>query len=150
MATVGSISRDLADPSLYVNREFSWLDFNARVLALAADHTQPLLERCKFLAIFSSNLDEFFMVRVAGVMDALDAGRPSSTPDQLPRDEVLAGIRERVLMLGGRLVVGNGPEGGARLVVQVPLAQPPVQAQDETDKELGEPLFEESRHGHLD
>ena len=99
MATVGSLPRDLSDPALYVNREFSWLDFNARVLALAADHSQPLLERCKFLAIFSSNLDEFFMVRVAGVMDALEAGRPSSTPDQLPRDEVLAGIRERVLEL---------------------------------------------------
>ncbi len=99
MATVGSIPRDLSDPALYVNREFSWLDFNARVLALAADHAQPLLERCKFLAIFSSNLDEFFMVRVAGVMDAIEAGRPSSTPDQLPRDAVLAGIRERVLEL---------------------------------------------------
>ena len=52
MATVGSISRDLSDPALYVNREFSWLDFNARVLSLAADPTQPLLERCRFLAIF--------------------------------------------------------------------------------------------------
>lgn len=99
MATLGTAPRDLSDPTLYVNREFSWLDFNARVLALAADRSQPLLERCKFLAIFSSNLDEFFMVRVAGVMDAIEAGRPSSTPDQLPREEVLAGIRERVLEL---------------------------------------------------
>ncbi len=99
MSTVGSIPRDLSDPALYVNREFSWLDFNARVLALAADQSQPLLERCKFLAIFSSNLDEFFMVRVAGVIDALEDGRPSSTPDQLPRDQVLSGIRERVLEL---------------------------------------------------
>ena len=99
MATTGITPRDLSDPVLYVNREFSWLDFNARVLSLAADPAQPLLERCKFLAIFSSNLDEFFMVRVAGVMDAIDAGRPSSTPDQLPREEVLAGIRERVLEL---------------------------------------------------
>jgi polyphosphate kinase len=82
-----------------VNREFSWLDFNARVLALAADPAEPLLERCKFLSIFSSNLDEFFMVRVAGVMDALDAGRPSSTPDRLSRRDVLTGIRERVLEL---------------------------------------------------
>ena len=53
--------------------------------ALAADPAQPLLERCKFLAIFSSNLDEFFMVRVAGVMDALEAGRPSSTPAPMSR-----------------------------------------------------------------
>jgi len=99
MATTGTTPRDLSDPALYVNREFSWLDFNARVLALAADPAQPLLERCKFLAIFSSNLDEFFMVRVASVIEALEAGRPSSTPDRLSREQVLAGIRERVLEL---------------------------------------------------
>ena len=99
MATTGERTRDLADPSLYINREFSWLDFNARVLALAADDAQPLLERCKFLSIFSSNLDEFFMVRVASTMDALEAGRASSTPDRLSREEVLSGIRERVLEL---------------------------------------------------
>ena len=99
MATTGTTPRDLSDPALYVNREFSWLDFNARVLALAADPSHPLLERCKFLAIFSSNLDEFFMVRVAGVIEALEAGRPSSTPDRLPREQVLEGVRERVLEL---------------------------------------------------
>lgn len=87
---------DLADPGLYINRELSWLDFNARVLSLASDPGVPLLERCKFLAIFSSNLDEFFMVRVAAVQDALEAGRLPSTPDQLPRDEVLDRVAERV------------------------------------------------------
>jgi polyphosphate kinase len=86
----------LLDPSLYVNRELSWLEFNARVLALSRDPSVPLLERCKFLAIFTSNLDEFFMVRVATVQDALEAGRPPSTPDQLPREEVLDRIAERV------------------------------------------------------
>ena len=97
--TSGTEPRDLTDPRLYVNRELSWLDFNSRVLELAEDESQPLLERAKFLAIFSSNLDEFFMVRVASVLDALEAGRPSSTPDQLPRDEVMARIRQRVLEL---------------------------------------------------
>ena len=87
---------DLADPEFYINRELSWLDFNARVLALAQDPGVPLLERCKFLAIFSSNLDEFFMVRVAAVQDALEAGRLPSTPDQLPREKVLDSVAARV------------------------------------------------------
>ncbi len=65
---------DLADPSLYFNRELSWLDFNERVLQLAEDDRQPLLERLKFCAIYSSNLDEFFMVRVAGLQENVDAG----------------------------------------------------------------------------
>ena len=75
---------DLSDPGLYINRELSWLDFNERVLALAREPRVPLLERCKFLAIFSSNLDEFFMVRVAAVQDALEAGRRPSTRTSCP------------------------------------------------------------------
>jgi polyphosphate kinase len=66
------------------------------VLALAADESVPLLERCKFLAIFSSNLDEFFMVRVAAVQEALESGRLPSTPDQMPRAEVLERVAARV------------------------------------------------------
>jgi polyphosphate kinase len=92
-------ARDLTDPGLYINRELSWLEFNARVLALAGDPGVPLLERCKFLAIFTSNLDEFFMVRVATVQDALEAGRLPSTPDRLAREEVLDRIQERVAEL---------------------------------------------------
>ena len=61
-------------PALYFNRELSWLDFNDRVLQLAEDPSVPLLERMKFAAIFTSNLDEFFMIRVAGVHDQVDAG----------------------------------------------------------------------------
>jgi polyphosphate kinase len=87
----------LTDPALYINRELSWLEFNARVLALARDPGVPLLERCKFLAIFTSNLDEFFMVRVATVQDALEAGRLPSTPDKLAREDVLDRIRDRVV-----------------------------------------------------
>jgi len=92
---------DLDDPGLYTNRELSWLEFNARVLALARDQEMPLLERAKFLAIFSSNLDEFFMVRVAGIQDALEAGRPSSTPDRMTRDQVLDRIGARTRELVG-------------------------------------------------
>ena len=92
-------ARDLSDPALYINREISWLDFNARVLALARDPDVPLLERCKFLAIFTSNLDEFFMVRVATVQDALESGRLPSTPDKLAREDVLDRIHERVTEL---------------------------------------------------
>src|SRR5687768_16303919 len=68
---------DLEDHSLYFNRELSWLDFNDRVLQLAEDEAVPLLERVKFCAIWESNLDEFFMVRVANLEEKLESGRDS-------------------------------------------------------------------------
>lgn len=80
----------------YLNRELSWLDFNARVLALAEDPALPLLERAKFLSIFSSNLDEFFQVRVSGLKEQLVAGVRSTSPDGLDQLEQLRAIRERV------------------------------------------------------
>jgi polyphosphate kinase len=80
----------------YTNREVSWLDFNERVLALAEDDDTPLLERAKFLAIFSTNLDEFFMVRVAGVHDQIEAGVVDARrPDGLTPAETLAAVAER-------------------------------------------------------
>ena len=86
-------------PPLYLNRELSWLAFNARVLHEAADPRVPLLERLKFLAIFGSNLDEFFMVRVAGLRRQIASGTLHHTPDGLNAAEQLAAIRDRVALL---------------------------------------------------
>src|SRR5450755_3192304 len=82
----------LDDPSLYINRELSWLAFNRRVLEEGLDPTVPLLERIKFLAIFASNLDEFFMVRVGGLQQKVQAGiAVGSGADRMaPRDQLAA------------------------------------------------------------
>jgi polyphosphate kinase len=93
---------DLKDPALYENRELSWLDFNERVLQLAEDETMPLLERAKFLAIYQSNLDEFFMVRVAGVHDQVDAGIDTPGSDGLTPTETIDCVASRVAELDRR------------------------------------------------
>ena len=82
-----------------LNRELSWLEFNGRVLDLAADPSLPLLERVRFCSIFSSGLDEFFSVRVAGLMGQAAAGMNVRSPDGRTPHEALAEIRERVLAL---------------------------------------------------
>jgi len=82
-------------PDRFYDRELSWLDFNERVLALAEDPTQRLLERAKFLAIFASNLDEFYMVRVAGLMRRRDMGLSGASADGLTQSEQLALISAR-------------------------------------------------------
>jgi len=82
-----------SDPARYLNRELSWLDFNGRVLALAEDTASPLLERAKFLAIFAQNLDEFFQVRVAGLLGQVQAGVRTRTPDGLDTAEQLRAVR---------------------------------------------------------
>ncbi|MCZ7527432.1 MAG: RNA degradosome polyphosphate kinase [Acidimicrobiia bacterium] len=85
--------------SAYLNRELSWLDFNARVLALAEDPARPLLERAKFLAIFNQNLDEFFQVRVSAIRQQVEAGLRAPSPDGLDAAEVLAAVRAQAAEL---------------------------------------------------
>jgi polyphosphate kinase len=87
---------DFSDPSLYLNRELSWIEFNQRVLDEALDTRHPLLERVKFLSIFSSNLDEFFMIRVSGIKDQIAAGVINTPPDGMTPAQQLQEIRARV------------------------------------------------------
>lgn len=88
---------DLRDPSLYINRELSWLEFNYRVLEEALDPSIPLLERVKFLAIFANNLDEFFMIRVSGLREQVAAGVIETPADGLTPAQQLVRIRKRLL-----------------------------------------------------
>jgi polyphosphate kinase len=90
-------STDLGEARLVVNRELSWLQFNWRVLEEAMDESHPLLERVKFLAIFASNLDEFFMIRVSGLRHQLSAETVDTPPDGLTPAEQLAEIRRQLL-----------------------------------------------------
>src|SRR5688572_3957981 len=85
---------DLFEPSLYVNRELSWLSFNERVLDQARDPRWPLLERLKFLAIHGANLDEFYMIRVSGLHEQLDAAVSTKQADGIEVRELLAQIRK--------------------------------------------------------
>jgi polyphosphate kinase len=93
---------DLDDPRLFNNRELSWLEFNTRVLELAGQADMPLMERLKFLAIFTSNLDEFFTIRVAGLHDQVDAGLHDPGPDGRTPSQVIDELRERILELNER------------------------------------------------
>ena len=87
---------DLSDPCLYADREYSWLQFNDRVLEEALDERNPLLERVKFLSIFGSNLDEFFMVRVSGVQKRISEGSKEDRIDELAQEQLQV-IREELL-----------------------------------------------------
>jgi polyphosphate kinase len=103
-----STELDLRDPSLYLNRELSWLEFNRRVLHEAVDSRTPLLERLKFLSIFSSNLDEFFQVRVAGLKQQVAAGFVERTADGMTPEAQLHNIcsvvRDLIAQHCGRLM----------------------------------------------
>src|SRR6201992_3696286 len=94
-ATTAAEVHDPLPEDRYINRELSWLDFNARVLALAEDTSLPLLERAKFLAIFASNLDEFYMVRVAGLKRRDEMGLSVRSADGLTPREQLRRIGEQ-------------------------------------------------------
>ncbi len=85
---------NLSDPEWYINRELSWLQFNKRVLDEAFNTDNPLLERVKFLAIFASNLDEFFMIRVSGLRHMVDSGSSRVSADGMTAGEQLAAIRQ--------------------------------------------------------
>ncbi len=88
---------DMEDPSLFINRELSWLQFNGRVLEEALDHRHPVLERVKFLAIFANNLDEFFMIRVSGLRRQLESGVLAGPPDGMTPSEQLAALRTELI-----------------------------------------------------
>ena len=132
---------DLEDSGLYFNRELSWLAFNDRVLQLAEDPSVPLLERVKFAAIWESNLDEEFMVRVANLQDLVESGATAKAADAMAPADVLEAVRERVL--DQRLRVGRTverdlrpalAENGIRIIT-------PDQASAEERRELAQ-LFE--------
>ncbi len=94
---------DLEEPSLYFNRQVSWMDFNDRVLQLVEDPEMPLLERIKFCAIYENNLDEFFMVRVAGLHDQVEASLDGRGADGMSASEQIDAVRQRVLEQRARL-----------------------------------------------
>jgi len=96
------VATDFRHPQYYINRELSWIDFNERVLEEAEDPGHPLLERLKFLVIFSTNLDEFFMIRVAGLKEQVSVGVVELAPDGLTPSEQLRAIAERVRPLVDR------------------------------------------------
>ena len=99
MPSAKSEAEVFADPSLFINRELSLLDFQERVLSEARDENNPLLERAKFLSIFGSNMDEFFMVRVSGIRKLVEAHVPEISPEGSTPREQLAAIRKRALEL---------------------------------------------------
>lgn len=91
-----AVKSDFRNPQYYINRELSWIDFNERVLEEAEDPTNPLLERLKFLVIFGTNLDEFFMIRVSGLMEQVYGGVVELASDGFTPQEQLRAINERL------------------------------------------------------
>jgi polyphosphate kinase len=96
----GTAPVQTGDPSRFLNRDLEWLEFNRRVLDMAADDSVPLLERVRFLSIFSNNLDEFFMKRVGTLRQHVEEGTANPVPDALTPLQQMQAIRERVQQLG--------------------------------------------------
>lgn len=95
-STTADFALDLNNPRLFLNRELSWLQFNLRVLEEAEDHRHPLLERVKFLAIYATNLDEFFMIRVSGLRCQLIGVTTEAPPDGMTPSEQITAIRQEL------------------------------------------------------
>src|SRR5881396_2780186 len=96
---VQTVHDRFGDPKNFINRELSWLAFNQRVLEEAQDPTQPLIERVKFLTIFSSNLDEFFEIRVAGIKQQIESETSDLGPDGMSPTELFDRIQKTVRQL---------------------------------------------------
>jgi polyphosphate kinase len=97
--TTPAASQEARRPDLYINRELSWIEFNRRVLEEAENEHIPLLERVKFLSIFGTNLDEFFMIRVAGLKDQIAAHVTTLSPDGMTAEQQLTAVRARLAPL---------------------------------------------------
>ncbi len=97
--TPSSTTAELVQPEVYINRELSWIEFNRRVFKEALDPRHPLLERVKFLSIFDTNLDEFFMIRLAGLKDQAVAHVTTRSPDGLSSDQQLEAVRKELAPL---------------------------------------------------
>ncbi|HET7479458.1 MAG TPA: polyphosphate kinase 1 [Rubrobacteraceae bacterium] len=129
---------NLSDPALYINRELSWLEFNDRVLEQARDERHPLLERARFISISETNLDEFFMIRVAGLQQQVASQLPNPVPDGMTPEEQISRIKEnteeffdeRRRILDGEILPGLQKEG----IRLVPHGKVPVKGRRELRK----------------
>src|SRR6266700_4927818 len=97
--TVAHSAKEFDQPDLYINRELSWIEFNRRVFQEAKDNRHPLLERVKFVSIFETNLDEFIMIRLAGLNDQVASRKSLRSPDGRTAEEQLAAVRQSLAPL---------------------------------------------------
>src|SRR2546423_15659228 len=97
--TVTPSSKELDRPDLYINRELSWIEFNRRVFEQAQDSRHPLLERVKFISIFDNNLDEFIMIRLAGIKDQIASRKIVLSPDGRTAEQQLAAVHQKLAPL---------------------------------------------------